>query len=73
MLFHMTRLNHMALSCIGCGACTSVCPVDIPVGRVFRAVGGNVQSVFDYVPGFNPQELLPLVAFQAEEWQEVGE
>jgi formate dehydrogenase subunit beta len=73
MLFHLTRLNHMALSCIGCGACTSVCPVDIPVGRVFRAVGGNVQSVFDYVPGFNPQELLPLVAFQAEEWQEVGE
>lgn len=73
MLFHLTRLNHMALSCIGCGMCTSVCPADIPVGRVFRTVGAGVQAVFDYVPGFNPEEMLPLVAFKEDEWQEVGE
>jgi formate dehydrogenase subunit beta len=72
-LFHLTRLNHMALSCVGCGMCTSVCPADIPVGRVFRTVGASVQAVFDYVPGFNPEEMLPLVAFKEEEWQEVGE
>ncbi len=72
MLFHLTRLNHMALSCIGCGMCTSVCPADIPVGRVFRAVGDSVQAVFEYVPGFKPEELLPLVAFQEDEMQEVG-
>jgi formate dehydrogenase subunit beta len=73
LLFHLTRLNHMGLSCIGCGMCTSVCPVDIPVGRVFRAVGSSVQAVFDYVPGFKPEEMLPLVAFQEDELQEVGE
>ena len=72
MLFHLTRLNHMGLSCIGCGMCTSVCPADLPVGRVFRAVGNSVQAVFDYVPGFNPEEMLPLVAFREDEWQEVG-
>ncbi len=73
MLFHLTRLNHMALSCVGCGMCTSVCPADLPVGRVFRAVGDSVQSVFDYQPGYNPEEMLPLVAFQEDEWQEVGQ
>lgn len=73
MLFHLTRMNHMALSCIGCGMCTSVCPSEIPVGRVFRTVGNSVQDVFSYVPGFNPQEMLPLIAFQEDEWHEVGE
>ena len=72
-LFHLTRLNHMALSCVGCGMCTSVCPADIPVGRVFRTVGASVQAVFNYVPGFNPEEMLPLVAFKEDEWLEVGE
>ncbi len=72
-IFHLTRMNHMALSCIGCGMCTSVCPADIPVGRVFRTVGASVQAVFEYVPGFNPEEMLPMVAFQEQEWQEVGE
>ncbi len=73
MLFHLTRLNHMGLSCVGCGMCTSVCPADLPVGRVFRAVGSSVQAVFDYVPGYEPEQMLPLVAFQENEWQEVGE
>lgn len=73
MLFHLTRLNHMGLSCVGCGMCTSVCPAELPVGRVFRAVGSSVQAVFDYVPGYEPEKMLPLVAFQEDEWQEVGE
>jgi len=30
MLFHLTRLNHMALSCVGCGMCTSDCPGGCP-------------------------------------------
>lgn len=73
MLFHLTRLNHMGLSCVGCGMCTSVCPADLPVGRVFRTIGQSVQGVFEYVPGFDPEGMLPLVAFQENEWLEVGE
>jgi formate dehydrogenase subunit beta len=73
MLFHLTRLNHMALSCIGCGMCTSACPADLPVGQVFRAVGQQVQDVFEYVPGRSVEEPLPLVTFREDEWMEVGE
>ena len=73
MLFHLTRLNHMVLSCIGCGMCTSACPADLPVGQVFRAIGQQVQAVFEYVPGNSVDEPLPLVTFREDEWTEVGE
>ncbi|HEY74162.1 MAG: hypothetical protein B6I35_00785 [Anaerolineaceae bacterium 4572_32.2] len=72
-LFHLTRLNHMALSCVGCGMCTSACPADLPVGQVFRAIGQQVQAVFEYVPGRDIEEPLPLVTFKEDEWMEVGE
>ncbi len=73
MLFHLTRLNHMVLSCIGCGMCTSDCPAELPVGLVFRTIGQQVQAVFDYVPGHSVEDALPLVTFREDEWTEVGE
>jgi formate dehydrogenase subunit beta len=73
MLFHLTRLNHMVLSCVGCGMCTSACPAELPVGQVFRAIGQEVQAVFDYEPGRSVEEPLPLVTFREDEWMEVGE
>ncbi len=73
MLFHLTRQNHMALSCVGCGMCTDACPSELPVGLVFRAVAQRLQQTFDYLPGRNAEEPLPLVTFKADEWTEVGE
>ncbi|RCK73156.1 MAG: hydrogenase [Anaerolineae bacterium] len=73
MLFHLTRQNHMALSCVGCGMCTDACPSELPVGLVFRAVAERLQQTFEYLPGRNVEEPLPLVTFKADEWTEVGE
>ena len=73
MLFHLTRLNHMVLSCIGCGMCTSGCPADLPVGLVFRTIGQELQQPFDYAPGRNVEEPLPLITFREDEWLEAGE
>lgn len=73
MLFHLTRLTHMAVNCVGCGMCTEACPSELPVGRVFRTVGADVQAVFEYLPGQNIEEPLPLVTFREDEWNEVGE
>lgn len=72
-LFHLTRLNHMGLSCVGCGMCTQACPADLPVGLVFRAIGQRLQQTFDYLPGRSLDETLPLITFKEDEWTELGE
>jgi formate dehydrogenase subunit beta len=73
LLFHLTRLNHMVSSCVGCGLCTEVCPVDIPVGTVFRAVGEKVQAIFDYHPGRSLEEAAPVQEFREDELTTLGE
>ncbi len=73
LLFHLTRLNHMSLSCVSCGMCTSACPAEIPVGAIFSVIGEKAAAVFNYVPGRDVSEPLPLVTFQVNEWTEVGE
>ncbi len=73
LLFHVTRMNHMSTSCVSCGMCTSACPSDIPVGAIFSAVGEQVQAAFEYTPGRDVSDTLPLITFHESEWTEVGE
>lgn len=73
ILFHLGRMTHMATSCVACGMCEDVCPVDIPIARIFKAVGKDLQQVFDYLPGRDFQEALPLTTYKIEEFQEVEE
>jgi formate dehydrogenase (coenzyme F420) beta subunit len=67
LLFHLTRLNHMVTSCVGCGQCSSACPSALPVMELFRTIASGVQKIFDYVPGANLEEEPPLVTFREEE------
>jgi formate dehydrogenase subunit beta len=73
LLFQMTRLNHMATSCVGCGMCQAACPHDIPLTAMFRAVGARVQKEFDYVPGRDVNEKPPFMEFKRDELQHIGE
>jgi len=71
LLFHIGRMLHMSLSCVSCGMCEDACPTAIPVARIFTLVGDRNQEAFDYVPGRNVAELLPLATFEQEEFPEV--
>ncbi len=71
LLFHLGRIAHMSLSCVSCGMCEDVCPVSIPVGQVVSFVSEETRSIFDYVPGRNPEETLPLARYELEELTEV--
>ena len=70
LLFHLGRMNHMATSCLACGACEDACPAMVPVGRIFSLVGEQVQSVFDYTPGASLEDPLPYLEYQEEEFHQ---
>ncbi len=72
LIYQLGRLTHMGISCVGCGMCTDVCPAAIPVGSIFYRVGEQVQARFDYVPGRDLAEDVPLTVFKEKEFQEVG-
>ncbi|MBN1978035.1 MAG: formate dehydrogenase [Anaerolineae bacterium] len=72
LLFHVTRMLHMAHACVGCGMCSDGCPVGIPVADIFRAVGRRVQESFGYVPGRDPGEEMIIATFREDELGEMG-
>jgi formate dehydrogenase subunit beta len=69
--FHVGRMIHMGVSCVGCGMCTDVCPADIPVSEIFTNTGRTIQALFDYVPGRDVEEKIPVTTFEEEELSEV--
>lgn len=73
LLFHLTRMNHMGNSCVGCGACEEACPNDIPLLKLFQLIGSEAQELFGYVPGRNAEEPLPAATFREKEFESIGE
>ena len=72
ILYHLTRMNHMATSCVGCGQCESGCPSRLPLTAIFRSVGQKVQALYDYVPGRSLQEEPPVMTFREDELETVA-
>jgi len=67
LLFQLTRMNHMASSCVACGQCTEACPQGIPVGRIFSSVAKRVQDLFGYSAGAKVADELPLTVYKENE------
>ncbi len=73
VLYHIGRLTHMGISCVECGSCADVCPVEIPVSTVFSKIGSDIQQLFEYIPGKDLEEELPLSKYEEEELEEIEE
>jgi len=71
VFFHLTRMVHMGLSCVGCGQCSNACPNDIKLSELFTAVGKGAQEGFGYVAGKSMEEPFPLSIFFEDEFQDV--
>lgn len=73
LLFHLTRMAHMSTSCVACGMCQEACPQGVKVFELFKVVSKRTQALFEYEPGRDPEEPLPLTVFKEEELKEVEE
>jgi formate dehydrogenase subunit beta len=73
IFYQLVRLFHVSMSCIGCGLCGDVCPVNIPLWAVSLKTGEAVQKAFDYLPGRDLEEGLPITIFKPEEFAGVVE
>ncbi len=71
LYYHLGRLSHIAISCVGCGSCEDVCPVDIPLSIIFKKIGESVQHMFEYIPGKSITEKIPLTTFKEKELTEI--
>lgn len=71
VLFHLTKMNHMATSCVACGLCEQACPMGIPLGRIYSLVGRHAQALFNYVPGRSLSDELPVATFREDELPDV--
>jgi formate dehydrogenase subunit beta len=70
-MYHLTRITHMSLFCVGCGQCTSACPNDIDLMPLFRTSAEKTQARFDYQAGRSVEEAQPMAIFKADEMVEV--
>ncbi len=70
--YHVGRLTHMSLSCVGCGLCEDACPQDIELQRLFLHVALNTQAAFEYTPGLSLEDVPPLTTFKEDEIPELG-
>jgi formate dehydrogenase subunit beta len=73
LLFHLTRMAHMSHSCVQCGMCEEACPMGVPVFRLFKATSEQVQALFDYKPGRDLEEEIPISTFHEKELEQIQE
>jgi formate dehydrogenase subunit beta len=49
--FHLLRCAHVADSCIDCGQCEELCPMDIPNARFMHAIEADLEVLYGYHAG----------------------
>ncbi|MHA1614620.1 MAG: Coenzyme F420 hydrogenase/dehydrogenase, beta subunit C-terminal domain [Candidatus Thorarchaeota archaeon] len=66
-LFPLTRLAHVADSCVNCGLCEEACPMELPLSKLFSLLNSKLSEVFDYTSGVDLDQGTPLNTAMAEE------
>ncbi len=54
--FHLLRYAHVADSCIDCGQCEELCPMDIPNSLFMHAIEADLEALYGYHAG---EDMLP--------------
>jgi formate dehydrogenase subunit beta len=63
-MFHMIRFVHISDSCVNCGQCEELCPMDIKNSLYMHAIQQDLEKMFGHVPGIDMS--LPILALVEE-------
>lgn len=67
VLFPMIRIAHVMDSCVNCGQCQDVCPMEIPLSQLTFMLNRELAKIFKYKPGVDVNAIPPLRAPGTEE------
>jgi formate dehydrogenase subunit beta len=70
IVFHLIRAMHMAGRCVGCGACSSVCPVGIDLYLINRKLEEIVKKRYNFTSGLDSKTPPPMMSFSMEDSEE---
>ena len=65
--WHFNRAMHMAGRCVQCGACTTACPVGIPIGLLTVVATQATEREFGYQAGMKCDAPAALSSFKTED------
>lgn len=71
VFYHLGRMTHIGFTCVGCGMCSDVCPTNIPISTIFTKVSERIQKAFEYIPGKDLKEEVPMSIFEMKELEDV--
>ena len=68
--WNLTRAQHLAGRCVGCGECERACPVGIPLGLINRKLQQVVYERYGYTVSEDPAVPAPIGAYATDDTQD---
>jgi ferredoxin len=68
--YHIVRAYHQTGRCTNCGACERACPMDIRLTYLTQKLNQEVEELFQFETGVDPNALPPLSTFKTDDPQE---
>ncbi|MGV8144844.1 MAG: Coenzyme F420 hydrogenase/dehydrogenase, beta subunit C-terminal domain [Methanothermobacter sp.] len=65
LTFQGVRMSHVCYSCVNCGQCEDVCPMEIPLSRIFHRMQMKYRNETGFIAGVS-EELPPLYSPEKE-------
>ncbi|MHA1793541.1 MAG: 4Fe-4S dicluster domain-containing protein [Promethearchaeota archaeon] len=57
--YQLTRISHVADTCVQCGRCDTICPVNLPLNIYFNDIANKLEEQFNYVTGRSIEDIPP--------------
>lgn len=57
--YQLTRIAHIADTCVQCGRCDAICPANLPLNVYFNDIAMKLESKFGYVAGRSLDDVPP--------------